>query len=108
MKTNNVNLITFISMRSGVDEHEINYTSLIEEDLGISGDDAEELVIEFSKRFKVNIEGFKFDKYFHPEPSIFDFFNRNNRKKASLTVEHLAMGITTGRLDDDVINGKTP
>jgi len=105
MEHYNKNLIAFISKRSGVNENEINYNSLIEDDLGVSGEDAEELIIEFSKHFKVNIDEFKFNKYFDPEPSAFDFLNHNNRKKEPLTVEHLAKGIARGKLDDDIIKG---
>lgn len=44
---------------------------LIEDDLGISGDDAYDFIISYSKRFNVDISGFSFSKYFHSEVTIF-------------------------------------
>ncbi len=44
---------------------------IIEDDLGISGDDAYDFIVLFSKQFGVNISNFKFDKYFYSEPSLF-------------------------------------
>jgi len=39
----------------------------IETDLGISGDDAWELMQKFSKKYSVDLTNFKFDRYFTPE-----------------------------------------
>ncbi|WP_419699072.1 DUF1493 family protein [Mucilaginibacter sp. NFX135] len=101
MEKYNKELITYISKRSGIDEDEINYNSVIEDDLGITGDDAEELIIEFSKFFKVNIDNFRFNRYFYPEPSLFSSGEEDD--KLPLTIGHLARSIILGRLDDSVI-----
>lgn len=102
MKNHNLDLIDFLSLKAGIPISSINYNSLIEDDLGITGDDAEELIIEFSKRFKVNINDFKFSDYFNSEPSI--FIASKNIKL--LTVKNLAEAITYRRLDEDIINLK--
>jgi len=101
MDKQNVELISFVSKRSGVDENQIHYQTSIEDDLGVTGDDAEELVIEFSKIFKVNIDKFSFNKYFYPEPFLFS--STGPKPKYPLTVGHLANSITSGRLDDSDI-----
>lgn len=44
---------------------------LIEDDLGISGDDAYDFIISYSKRFSIDISGFSFSKYFHSEVTFF-------------------------------------
>ncbi|MBL7734380.1 MAG: DUF1493 family protein [Chitinophagaceae bacterium] len=98
-------LVAFIRDKSG--EHEIPITreTLIEDNLGISGDDAGDLVVEFSKKYKVDISNFKFRSYFHGEPSILDVIGINSRKKKPFTVGHLEKAIIAGRLDEEVING---
>lgn len=45
----------------------------IEADLGISGDDAWELMQKFSKRYAVDLADFRFDKYFTPEAAHSSF-----------------------------------
>lgn len=97
MDKQNEELISFISKRSGLDENQIYYHSIIEDDLGVTGDDSEGLIIEFSKIFKVDIKKFSFNKYFYPEPML---FYTDDSPKIPLNVGHLAKAITSGRLDD--------
>jgi acyl carrier protein len=54
---------------------DINSFTCIEEDLGISGQDAYDLIADFSKKFAVNIDDFVFLKYFTPDG--LDLFNFN-------------------------------
>lgn len=91
-------LISFISEQSGVRENQVNYDSVIEDDLGVTGEDAEELIIQFSKIFKVNIDNFSVNKYFYPEPFLFS--SASPKPKYHLTIGHLAKAITSGRLAD--------
>ena len=42
-------------------------------DLGINGDDAECLMMEFSEKFGVDMSGFDFRKFFMGEPHLFSF-----------------------------------
>ncbi|QNF31853.1 DUF1493 family protein [Adhaeribacter swui] len=48
-------------------EDDTNFKSSIENDLGITGDDAVELLEKFAQKFKVDLDGFDFSKYFSPE-----------------------------------------
>lgn len=62
-------LIEFIRRETGEDKKEINLSTLIEDDLGITGEDGYDLIRNFSKRFRVDISEFDYSKYFYPEPS---------------------------------------
>lgn len=48
-------------------EDDSNLKTHIEDDLGITGDDAAELMQKFSKKFNVDLTGFDFMKSFDPE-----------------------------------------
>lgn len=72
-----------------IDEH-----SRIEDDLGITGEDAEELIRAISSRFCIDIEFFNFEKYFYAEPSVFI----SESCKDVLTVGHLNKAIEVGYL----------
>ena len=65
-------LVSFI--REEISEYRINIDqqTLIEDDLGVTGDEAIELIQTFAKKFDINITDFEYSKYFYPEPSIFN------------------------------------
>ena len=94
-------LIYFIRVQTGVYNLPITRETLIEDELGITGDDAEDLIIAFAKRYGVNIENFNFTKYFYSEPGLFDF---SSNKVEPFTIGHLEKAIIAGRLDEEVIN----
>lgn len=91
-------LVEFI--RSQIREYELNITEniLIEDDLGVTGDAAYDLIIAFGNRFKVGIDNFNFRKYFHGEPGLFF----RSRKLEPITVGHLAKAIKYGKPDDEI------
>ena len=74
--------------------------TLIEDDLGVSGDEAGELIIVFGKKYNIDTSNFNFAKYFYDEPGVFNF---QNRKIEPLTVGDLEKVIIAGRLGDDII-----
>ena len=82
----------------------------LEKDLGMSGDDAVEFILEFSKRFRVDISKFEIKKYFYAEgdsvlPAIIRVFTgKKNPKQKELTIGHLEKSIIAGRLDEEVID----
>ncbi len=94
-------LVAFIHEQSRRYEVPITLDTSIENDLGATGDDGEELILKFSKRYNVNIDNFYFTKYFYPEP----FVSKMPEKIEILSVGHLLKAIEAGRLDDEVING---
>ncbi len=97
-------LVSFI--RDAIGEHDMLITreTLIEGDLGVSGLDAEELIIEFSKKYKVDVSNFRLRNYFYDEPSILDVIGITTRKVQPFTVGNLEKAIIAGRLDEEVIN----
>jgi acyl carrier protein len=108
----NIELRDFLIRRLGVEEEEIMPQARIEEDLGVWGDDAVDLIIEFGKRFKVNVSNFMAADYFSPDgdrilPAIFRMLTGKKQKKhKALTIYHLDRAINEGRLDEDVINAE--
>jgi len=94
-------LVLFI--RDQIREYKMPITrdTLIEDDLGVTGDEANELLINFSRKYNVNISNFNFSKYFYDEPGV---FNIQNRKIEPFTVGHLEKAIMVGCLDEKVIN----
>jgi len=59
-------VIAFISEFTGVDPSMITLETLVNDDLGVDGDDGVDLLLEFSTRFNVDISSI--DKlYFGPE-----------------------------------------
>lgn len=93
-------LVSFIRDAIGEYEMPIKRETLIEADLGVSGDEADRLVIAISKKYGFSVENFSFAKYFNNEPSFFDI----SRKVHPFTVGHLEKAIIAGRLDEEVIN----
>jgi hypothetical protein len=93
-------LVVFI--REQINEYNMPMTkeTLIEDDLGITGDEAEELIVNFSKKYNVDISSFIFANYFFDEPGIF----LQNRKIKPFTIGHLEKAIIAGRLDEEIIN----
>lgn len=93
-------LIAFIYKISKRFEVPITMETSIENDFGVTGDDGEELIVEFSSKYNVDINNFHFTKYFYPKPMT----SSMPKDVKLLTVGHLMKAIEVGRLDDDVIN----
>ncbi len=100
----------FIIKQTSVKGEEVTRDAGIEEDLGIYGDDAVDLLTAYSKAFNVDVTRFMAADYFSDEgdpilPAIIRFLkNKKKRKAKILTVGHLEKGIIAGRLDEEVIN----
>lgn len=87
-------LVVFVREQIREFKLSINECTRLEDDLGVTGDEAEELIAAFAKRFNVNIEEFRFEKYFYSEPSIFI----SEEPKEVFTVGNLQKGIDCGYL----------
>lgn len=94
MRKLNEDLIRFIRDEILDSKFEITDNLSIEDDLGISGDDASEFILAFSKKFGVNIEEFNFSNYFNSEPS----FLTKSSKNELLTIGMLNNAIYEGKL----------
>lgn len=66
LKAKAISVMNFIKEEYGW-EKDSSFHTLIEDDLGISGDDASEMMDKFSKKYSVDLSGFTFSKYFSPE-----------------------------------------
>ncbi|SRR5260370_34310811 len=100
----------FAVEQAAVGEEEITESASLEDDLGVSGDDAVEFIIAFGKKFNVDVSKFMAADYFSPEgdvilPAIIRFFTgKKQPKRKNLTIGHLEKAIEAGRLDEGVIN----
>jgi Protein of unknown function (DUF1493) len=63
-------LIDLVARLSGHDRTTVALTSRVRDDLGIDGDDADELFQAISARWNVDWTGFEFQQYFVEEPSV--------------------------------------
>ena len=61
----------FIAAKTGLQPNAITSTSRLLHDLKIDGDDAEELLTEYSDAFQVDMTGFNFCEHFRSEPNLF-------------------------------------
>lgn len=101
----------FVVNKAAVEEEEVTENASIEDDLGVSGDDAVEFIISFGKRFNVDVSKFMAAEYFSPEgdvilPALIRFFTgKKKRKHKDLKIIHLEKAVIAGRLDEEVING---
>lgn len=99
----------FIIQKSGVNDEPIDSTTRIQEDLGISGDDAIEFIIAYGKEFNVDVTKFMAADYFEDEGGLRLWFILKgilglDKKGKKLTVGHLEKGIYAGRLDEEIIH----
>lgn len=102
-----INLKSLVITQSAVKDELITRDTSIEDDLGLTGDDAVDFLIAYSKTFDVDVTKFMAADYFGPERSVVlsELFREftGKRKRKILTVGHLEKGIIAGRLDENVI-----
>ena len=96
-----VELVAFVNKQVGRHDITVTRDTLIEDDLGVTGGDANDLLIAFSKKYNIDITNFIFEKYFNDEPGVFGF---RNRAIHPFTIGHLEKAIIAGRLDEEVIS----
>ena len=61
---------TFIQDATGTQDLTLTPATSLEEDLGVTGDDAVRLLQDLAARYHLDLTHLRFDKYFHPEPFI--------------------------------------
>jgi acyl carrier protein len=100
----------FTVKQTGVSDDEVTEGAGLENDLGVSGDDAVDYIIAFGKEFKVDVSRFMAADYFSPEgdsilPAIIRMFTgKKHPKQKELIMRHLEKAVIAGRLDEEVIN----
>jgi len=101
----------FIVEQVGVEENAVTPYARLYDDLGVYGDDATELLIEYGKRFNVDVSKFMAADYFKGEGIdmigglIRLFSGKQSTGLKTLTVNDLEKGMVAGRLDEEVIAG---
>jgi len=91
-------LVDFLKKQIGLYDVLITRNTLLEDDLGVTGDDAEDLIIAFGKRYGIDVNSFNFTKYFHEEPEV---FNCHAKIILPFSVGHLEKAINAGRLGEE-------
>jgi hypothetical protein len=100
----------FVMKQSGVEDEEITRNTQIEDDLGVTVDNAVDFIIAYGKAFNVNVTGFMAADYFGAERNVilselFRWITGNQKRtRKILTVGHLEKGIIAGKLNDEVVN----
>lgn len=103
-------LKTFVIKQSAVDDEIISTATQIENDLGVTGNDAVEFIVAYGKAFNVDVSKFMAADYFEGEgdkilQAIIRFLSgRKKKTRKVLTVGNLEKGIHAGRLDEEIIN----
>lgn len=98
----------FILKEAFLSDLEITDDTIIETEIGITGDDADTFIKAFSTEFNVDVSNFEIGKYFKGEgdTTFVNIFNLFRKKKQienplkKLTVGDLKRAITVGKLDD--------
>lgn len=92
-------IMAMVKRKSGVQN--ISDDDDLEKTIGLTGDDAFELLTEYSKKFNVDISSFPFDQYFYDEGQFLVFFMSKffrKYKKKKFTIENLMAGLDRGYL----------
>jgi hypothetical protein len=81
----------------------------LENDLGITGDDAVDLLKRFSEQFEIDMRKLNVSKYFESEGgNMFDimartFFREKGKNLIELKLKHLELALTKGKLCDNMM-----
>ncbi len=78
-------------------DFELKLETSLQNDLKIFGDDASEILLKFCKKYSIDYQDFKFDKYFRPEPSWTDLFDEKVEYE-EFTINCLIEAIKYGEL----------
>jgi acyl carrier protein len=113
----NKQIIQFIAHQISEKPEKIFLETRINIDLGVDGDDAVELLDEFSTLFNVDLSHFQHDKYFGPEAGggdliglilwtlywtyckVFGKIYNPSYSVAPITIQDLVKAVETGRLE---------
>ena len=60
-------ILAFVAEETAYPVEKITLETSVQKDIGVNGDDAEELMERFSKTFQVDMKEFQIDRYFYPE-----------------------------------------
>jgi hypothetical protein len=83
----------------------LSRATTIENDLGITGDDANDFMADFSKTFEVNLEKFDPCCYFELEGFLYGLFMPFYSKAIKDCIRKKKRQITLGMLEQSVVDG---
>jgi hypothetical protein len=89
-------VIRFIAAKTGLEPNAITSASRLLHDLKIDGDDAEELLTEYSHAFQVDMTAFDFHRHFRSEPNLVALWLGNLKRFAPVTVAELVQSARNG------------
>ena len=100
-------LVDFIRAESGVSCAEtITARTRLQDDLGVYGDDATDLLLAYAKAFDVDVTQFPAADYFDGEGlDVLAWFRPVKPRRKEPTVGHLQRGIEAQRLDETITQG---
>jgi len=93
-------IISLIEKQMGRYRKPITREACLEQDLGMTGDDAVEFLLDYGKQFSVDMTKLDIKKYFMPEGDVFGI---SPHKEKELTVGDLEKGIIAKKLNDEMI-----
>ena len=102
-------ILLLIEDKMGKYKFPLNECTSLEKDLGMTGDDAVEFIMEFSEKFNIDISEFKIGEYFEPEgdailPAILGLLTgKRSQKQKELTIGDLQKAVNAHKLDNMVI-----
>jgi hypothetical protein len=104
---------TFVAEFCGVDKRSVAPTSRLQQDLGVIGGDAVDLMQEYARRFRVDLSGFDIGEYFDNDLAVdfIELFARARRFIAALLGVSVSRpkpkrSLTVGELSEAAQRGK--
>jgi hypothetical protein len=94
-------VLGLIEKKMGRYKKPITRETCLEKDLGMTGDDAVEFLLDYGKKYSVDLTKFDIRKYFMPEG---DVFGMSSHKEKELTVGDLEKGIIAKQLSEEIIS----
>lgn len=91
-------IVFFLKRETMVRSVKFNYYTQIEKDLGVTGDDAVELIEAFAKEFQVDTANFNFHEYFGPEGTDIFCMYPDAKSRKKLTIADLENAVKLGKL----------
>lgn len=102
-------IILFINNYLGKYDFPLERKTKIQDEMGITGIEAEYFIVEYGKYFNVDVSNFAVSEYFDPEQlylpfkiPFFKYFLPKSRSK-DLTLGDLENGVLAGKLDETII-----
>ena len=89
-----------IARKTGLQSARLTDEVRLFEDLGVDGDDAEELLLAISEAYPIDFSRFRFSRHFAAEPTLLRLFSQRP-KTEPLTVSALIAAAMSGSLVSD-------